>query len=98
MARIKVHELRQKTKTELFNQLKDLKAEIPELRVAKVLAVISRKQKAALAEAYKNKKFLTRVLRPKKTRAISRRLTKHQTEREKKREMYFPMRKHAIKV
>ncbi|KAG8651659.1 hypothetical protein MANES_06G010001v8 [Manihot esculenta] len=36
MARIKVHELRQKTKTELFNQLKDLKAEIPELRVAKV--------------------------------------------------------------
>lgn len=35
-ARIKVHELRQKTKAELLNQLKDLKAELALLRVAKV--------------------------------------------------------------
>ena len=35
-ARIKVHELRQKTKVELLNQLKDLKAELALLRVAKV--------------------------------------------------------------
>lgn len=35
-ARIKVHELRQKSKTELLNQLKDLKAELALLRVAKV--------------------------------------------------------------
>ena len=36
IARIKVHELRQKSKTELLNQLKDLKAELALLRVAKV--------------------------------------------------------------
>ncbi|KAB1223996.1 60S ribosomal protein L35 [Morella rubra] len=99
MARIKVHELRNKSKTELLTQLKDLKAELALLRVAKVtggapnklskikvvrlgiaqvLTVISQKQKAALREAYKKKKFLPLDLRPKKTRAIRRRLTKHQ--------------------
>ncbi|KAK4408859.1 60S ribosomal protein L35 [Sesamum angolense] len=99
MARIKVHELRQKNKTELLAQLKDLKAELALLRVAKVtggapnklskikvvrlsiaqvLTVISQKQKSALREAYKNKKYLPLDLRPKKTRAIRRRLTKHQ--------------------
>ncbi|KAK7345648.1 hypothetical protein VNO77_16256 [Canavalia gladiata] len=123
MARIKVHELRNKTKAELLNQLKDLKAELALLRVAKVtggapnklskikvvrlsiaqvLTVISQKQKAALREAYKKKKYLPLDLRPKKTRAIRRRLTKHQaslkTERAKKTELYFPLRKYAIKV
>uniref|UniRef100_A0ACD5XUN4 Uncharacterized protein n=2 Tax=Avena sativa TaxID=4498 RepID=A0ACD5XUN4_AVESA len=122
MARIKVHELRGKNKAELQAQLKDLKAELSLLRVAKVtggapnklskikvvrtsvarvLTVISQKQKAALREAYKNKR-LPLDLRTKKTRAIRRRLTKHQlslkTEREKKREKYFPIRKYAIKA
>ncbi|TYI35097.1 hypothetical protein ES332_A03G052100v1 [Gossypium tomentosum] len=122
MAMIKVHELRDKSKTELLSQLKELKAELSLLRVAKVtggapnklskikvvrlsiaqvLTVISQKQKAALREAYKKKKFLPLDLRPKKTRAIRRHLTKHQqslkTEREK-REMYFPQRKYGIKV
>ncbi|PHU18567.1 60S ribosomal protein L35, partial [Capsicum chinense] len=116
-SRIKVHELRSKSKTELLAQLKDLKAELALLRVAKVtggapnklskikvvrlsiaqvLTVISQKQKAALREVYKNKKYLPLDLRPKKTRAIRKRLTKHQaslkTEREKKKEMYFPLR------
>lgn len=36
IARIKVHELRGKSKTELLAQLKDLKAELALLRVAKV--------------------------------------------------------------
>ncbi|XP_060170265.1 large ribosomal subunit protein uL29-like [Lycium barbarum] len=123
MARIKVHELRNRSKIELLAQLKDLKAELALLRVAKVtggapnklskikvvrlsiaqvLTVISQKQKSALREAYKNKKYLPLDLRPKKTRAIRKRLTKHQaslkTEREKKKEMYFPIRKYAIKV
>ncbi|KAF3453807.1 hypothetical protein FNV43_RR04248 [Rhamnella rubrinervis] len=118
-----VHELRNKSKSELLSQLKDLKAELALLRVAKVtggapnklskikvvrlsiaqvLTVISQKQKEVLREAYKKKKYMPLDLRPKKTRAIRRRLTKHQaslkTEREKKREMYFPMRKYAIKV
>ncbi|CAN6846578.1 unnamed protein product [Brassica oleracea] len=70
--------------------------------IAQVLTVISQKQKLALREAYKSKKFLPLDLRPKKTRAIRRRLTKHQaslkTEREKKKDMYFPLRKYAIKV
>lgn len=48
------------------------------LSIAQVLTVTSQKQKAALREAYKNKKFLPLDLRPKKTRAIRRRLTKHQ--------------------
>ncbi|KAI3508624.1 hypothetical protein L1887_23633 [Cichorium endivia] len=123
MARIKVHELRGKSKADLFAQLKDLKAELALLRVAKVtggapnklskikvvrtsiaqvLTVISQTQKAMLREAYKNKKYLPLDLRPKKTRAIRRRLTKHQvslkTEREKKKEKYFPLRKYAIKA
>ncbi|WVZ85213.1 hypothetical protein U9M48_032161 [Paspalum notatum var. saurae] len=137
-ARIKVHELRQKSKADLQAQLKEFKSELSLLRVAKVTGgapnklskmcvlgcslspsflffckvvrtaiarvhtVISQKQKAALREAYKNKKLLPLDLRPKKTRAIRRRLTKHQeslkTEREKKREKYFPMRKYAIKA
>ncbi|CAM8972429.1 unnamed protein product [Rhodiola kirilowii] len=36
MARIKVHELRTKTKAELLSQLKDLKTELALLRIAKV--------------------------------------------------------------
>ncbi|KAJ6813162.1 60S ribosomal protein L35 [Iris pallida] len=36
MARIKVHELRRKSKADILNQLKDLKAELALLRVAKV--------------------------------------------------------------
>ncbi|KAF2557272.1 hypothetical protein F2Q68_00018052 [Brassica cretica] len=36
MARIKVHELRDKSKIDLQNQLQDLKAELALLRVAKV--------------------------------------------------------------
>ncbi|KAM7280746.1 hypothetical protein ACFE04_007880 [Oxalis oulophora] len=123
MAKIKVYELRNKSKQDLLSQLNDLKAELALLRVAKVtggapnklskikvvrlsiaqvLTVISQKQKAALREVYKNKKLLPLDLRPKKTRAIRRRLTKHQaslkTEREKKKEMYFPLRKYAIKL
>ncbi|WOL15033.1 hypothetical protein Cni_G23814 [Canna indica] len=109
MARIKVHELRGKTKSELQNQLKDLKNELSLLRVAKVvrlsiarvLTVISQKQKAALREAYKNKKLIPLDLRPKKTRAIRRRLTKHQesltTERQKKKEIiHYPHLNHLL--
>lgn len=48
------------------------------LSIARVLTVISQKQKAALREAYKKKKYQPLDLRPKKTRAIRRKLTKHQ--------------------
>jgi large subunit ribosomal protein L35e len=36
MAKIKIHELRQKTKVDLLAQLKDLKTELALLRIAKV--------------------------------------------------------------
>ncbi|KAJ1378283.1 hypothetical protein SESBI_48019 [Sesbania bispinosa] len=72
------------------------------LSIAQVLTVISHEQKATLREAYKNKKYLPLDLRPKKTRAIRRRLTKHQaslkTKRGKKKELYYPLRKYAVKV
>ncbi|XP_022642965.1 60S ribosomal protein L35-like [Vigna radiata var. radiata] len=48
------------------------------LSIAQVLTVISHKQKVALMDAYKNKKYFPLDLRPKKTRAIRKRLTKHQ--------------------
>ncbi|XP_002962706.2 60S ribosomal protein L35 [Selaginella moellendorffii] len=123
MVKIKVHELRTKSKQDLLVQLKDLKSELALLRVAKVtggapnklskikvvrlsiarvLTVISQTQKAKLREAYKNKKYMPLDLRPKKTRAIRRRLTKHQlslkTEKQKKKEAYFPMRKYAVRA
>ncbi|KEH43973.1 60S ribosomal protein L35 [Medicago truncatula] len=76
------------TKSDLLAQLKDLKAELILLCVAKVtggapnklskMLSISQKQKAALREAYKNRKYLPLDLHPKKIRAICRRLTKHQ--------------------
>nr|CAB3446644.1 unnamed protein product [Digitaria exilis] len=84
MARIKVHELRGKSKADLQAQLKEFKSELSLLRVAKVTGGAPNKlskmfkQKAALREAYKKKKLLPLDLRPKKTRAIRRRLTKHQ--------------------
>lgn len=41
-------------------------------------------------------------LRPKKTRAIRRRLTKHEaslvTEKQKKKQVHFPQRKYAVKA
>eukprot|EP00245_Coleochaete_scutata_P007904 TRINITY_DN23709_c0_g1_i1.p2 TRINITY_DN23709_c0_g1~~TRINITY_DN23709_c0_g1_i1.p2 ORF type:complete len:140 (-),score=41.56 TRINITY_DN23709_c0_g1_i1:620-991(-) len=123
MAKIKVHELRNKRKGDLLAQLKELKTELAALRVAKVtggapnklskikvvrlsiaqvLTVISQTTKANLREAYAKKKYLPLDLRPKKTRAIRRRLTKYQaslkTERQKKKEAYFPLRKYAVKA
>ena len=53
-------------------------SKVVRLSIAQVLTVISQKQKSVLREAYKNKKYLPLDLRPKKTRAIRRRLTKHQ--------------------
>ncbi|RWW28870.1 hypothetical protein BHE74_00054813 [Ensete ventricosum] len=48
------------------------------LSIARVLTVISQKQKAKLREAYKKKRHIPLDLRPKRTRAIRCRLTKHQ--------------------
>mmetsp|Transcript_30440 Transcript_30440/g.76741 ORF Transcript_30440/g.76741 Transcript_30440/m.76741 type:complete len:124 (+) Transcript_30440:82-453(+) len=70
--------------------------------IARVLTVLSQNQRAALTSAYEGKKYTPLDLRVKKTRAIRRRLTKHQaglkTEKTIKRETAFPKRKFAVKA
>ena len=70
--------------------------------IARVLTVINQNQRSQLRLFYAKKKYLPLDLRPKQTRAIRRRLTKHEStivsEKQKKRQMHFPQRKFAIKV
>jgi large subunit ribosomal protein L35e len=70
--------------------------------IAKVLTVINANQRAQLRLFYKKAKYLPLDLRPKQTRAIRRRLTKHESEKvlakTKKRSTHFPQRKYAIKA
>ena len=70
--------------------------------IARVLTVINQNQKAALKEEFANKKYVPIDLRAKKTRAIRRRLTKHQanakTLKQIKKDRAFPMRKFAVKA
>ena len=63
-ARIKVHELRGKTKQDLLGQLKDLKAELSLLRVAKVTGGAPNKlsKMYALANLSLNLDILLRLL------------------------------------
>lgn len=59
-------------------------------------------QREHLRAHYKGKKYAPLDLRSKKTRAIRRRMTKHEatrkTEREVKRARHFPQRKYAVKA
>jgi len=70
--------------------------------IAKVLTVINANQRSQLRIFYKNKKYLPLDLRPKQTRAIRRRLSKKDasrvTEKQKKRQTHFPLRKYAVKA
>lgn len=70
--------------------------------IARVMTVINANQRAQLRLFYKNKKYMPLDLRPKLTRELRRRLTKHEasqiTARERKRQIHFPQRKYAIKV
>ncbi|KAJ5226809.1 60S ribosomal protein L35 [Penicillium citrinum] len=70
--------------------------------IARVLTVINANQRAQLRLFYKNKKYLPLDLRPKLTRELRRRLTKHEatrtTERQRKRAIHFPQRKYAVKA
>jgi len=70
--------------------------------IARVLTVINQNQKKALKDVYAKKKYCPIDLRAKKTRAIRRRLTKHQasakTEKQIKKERAFPQRKFAVKA
>ncbi|ORX93227.1 60S ribosomal protein L35 [Clohesyomyces aquaticus] len=70
--------------------------------IARVLTVINANQRAQLRLFYKNKKYTPLDLRPKTTRAMRRRLTKHEsslvTEKQKKKQTHFPQRKYAVKA
>ncbi|KAG0235023.1 ribosomal L29 protein-domain-containing protein [Mortierella sp. GBAus27b] len=70
--------------------------------IARVLTVISQTRRAQLRIYLKKKNFLPIDLRVKKTRAIRRRLNKHEsalkTLRQQKKETHFPLRKFAIKA
>ncbi|KAK1867911.1 hypothetical protein I4F81_010408 [Pyropia yezoensis] len=78
-----------------ISKIKDVRKSI-----ARVLTVISQTQRKALRGYYKNKKFLPLDLRPKKTRAIRRRLTKHELNLKStktiKKDRAFPKRKFAV--
>ncbi|KAF2018607.1 60S ribosomal protein-like protein L35 [Aaosphaeria arxii CBS 175.79] len=70
--------------------------------IARVLTVINANQRAQLRLFYKGKKYTPLDLRSKQTRAIRRRLTKHEaslvTEKQKKKAIHFPQRKFAVKA
>ncbi len=70
--------------------------------IARVLTVITEKQREALKEFYKGKKHVPLDLRAKKTRAIRRRLTpfeaSRKTVRQQKKDRHFPQRVYAVKA
>lgn len=78
------------------------KIKVVRKNIARVLTVIHQTQLSHLKEANKGNKHIPLDLRVKKTRAIRRALTKKQlagvTEKEAKRNAYFPMRKYAVKA
>lgn len=64
--------------------------------------MINLKQRANLRELYKGKKYQPLDLRAKKTRALRRKLTKHEvkaiTERQHKKNVHFGTRRFVIKA
>merc|ERR1711874_151879 len=70
--------------------------------IAAVYVVINTTQKENLRKFYKNKKYKPKDLRPKKTRAIRRKLTKHEiglrTRKQMIKRQKWPSRKFALKA
>ncbi|XP_060107585.1 large ribosomal subunit protein uL29 [Heteronotia binoei] len=70
--------------------------------IARVLTVINQTQKENLRKFYKGKKYKPLDLRPKKTRAMRRRLNKHEeglkTKKQQRKERLYPPRKYAVKA
>ncbi|KAM7318657.1 hypothetical protein ACRRTK_021769 [Alexandromys fortis] len=70
--------------------------------IARVLTVINQTQKENLRKFYKGKKYKPLDLRPKKTRAMRRRLTEHEeklkTKKQQRKERLYPLRKYAVKA
>nr|QBH73610.1 putative ribosomal protein L35 [Liposcelis bostrychophila] len=70
--------------------------------IARVYIVMHQKQKENLRKFYRGKKFKPLDLRPKKTRAIRRQLTKHEqklkTRKELRKMSAYPPRMYAVKA
>merc|ERR1711860_362609 len=70
--------------------------------IAQTLNVINQTQKSEIRKLYQGKKYKPVDLRPKKTRALRRRLNKHQesmkTSKQVKRESLYGLRKYALKA
>lgn len=70
--------------------------------IARVLTIIHQNQKENLRKLYKGKKHIPIDLRPKKTRAIRRKLTSHEasikTAKEHRRLRNWPQRIYAVKA
>ncbi|CAK8674699.1 large ribosomal subunit protein uL29-like [Clavelina lepadiformis] len=70
--------------------------------IARVLTVINQTQKDNLRKLFKGKKHKPKDLRPKKTRALRRRLNKHEesikSAKELKKLRLYPARKYAFKA
>ncbi|CAI9161034.1 unnamed protein product [Rangifer tarandus platyrhynchus] len=92
MAKIKARDLRGKKEEELLKQLEDLKVELSQLHT----------QKENLRKFYKGKKYKPLDLQPKKTRAMRRRLNKHEenlkTKKQQRKERLYPLQKYAVKA
>ncbi|KAI3630505.1 hypothetical protein MIR68_011940 [Amoeboaphelidium protococcarum] len=82
------------------NNQKSTAISVVRKNIARVLTVITQKQREALKEEYKGKKYLPLDMRFKKTRALRRALTKEQlnkkTEKEMKKLRQYPVRKYAV--
>merc|ERR1712193_417063 len=76
------------------------KIKIVRKSIARVLTVYNQKQKQDARKEYKGKKYTPKDLRPKKPRAIRRRLSTEQkckkTLKQKTRDQNFPMRRFAV--
>ncbi|KAI9543596.1 60S ribosomal protein L35 [Dissostichus eleginoides] len=70
--------------------------------IARVLTVINQTQKENLRKFYKGKKYKPLDLRPKKTRALRRRLNKHEeglrTKKQQRKDLLYSVRKFAVKA
>merc|ERR1712159_685009 len=78
------------------------KIKVVRKNIARVLTVINETQKLALRQHYETMKYAPLDLRPKKTRAIRRRLTKFEqdkkTNRQSKFDALFPLRRYAVRA
>ena len=70
--------------------------------IARVLTIINQTQKENLRKFYKGKKYKPLDLRPKKTRAMRRRLNKHEEnlkiKKQQRKERLYSLRRYAVKA